>query len=213
MRTRLSFEGIAQFDMNTIASKLLGMNVDIDEKKCILNNGNKEISIENKFTFLYTNKSPQEEFDIDNDKSIEKSCRDFIKNIGFPTKNLMLDYIESNATSVKVLKFVQKEGQYKIFSNIIDITVSKNGITTIYCSMQKPSATKYNNEFIMPAYKVLLENLWQNDGLVILAIDLGYTIDKVDVDMTGYYERLHWRIRTDNGELFYDAVTGKLKKI
>jgi len=205
---RLGFEGVALFDMGKVSSKLIGKDTNSYSDEKMLINGDRQVSIDNNYTFIYTNKSPHENIGITDDKELEKNLRKLFKDIGLPTGELELDYIERQQGEVELV-FVQKKGKYKVFNNKIEVKVSNEGIKFIECSLQKPTSSK-KDESIMPAYKVLFQNLWQNSGMVISSIDLGYTIDGTEGEMTGFYEKLHWRIRTGDGQIkFYDAVTGE----
>jgi len=209
--SRLAFEGVGQFDMSKTASKLLGVDSSIIGENTVLNNGEKQFSIENRYTFIYTNKSPDSPIEINNAKELEASIKKFLKDAGLPTSDLVLDDINYRESTANVV-FIQQKGKYKLFNNYVEVKASKEGIEYLKCSLQKPSTTK-KDERIMPAYKVLFQNLWDNNGMVISSIELGYTIDETDGEITGYYERLHWRVKTEDGKsMFFDAITGKPMK-
>jgi regulatory protein YycI of two-component signal transduction system YycFG len=209
--TRLAFEGVGQFDMNKIASKLLGKDVTVKDESTVLNNGDKEFSIENRYTFIYTNKSPNSAIDINNTKGLAANIKKPLRDAGLPAGNLILDRTDIKDGMADVV-FIQQYGKYKLFNNYVNVKASKEGIVYIKCSLQKPSATKKDEMLrrIMPAYKVLLQNLWNNSSMVISSIDLGYNKDETDGEMTGYYEKLRWRIKTEDGtSMDFDALTGK----
>jgi len=208
---KLTFQGIPEFDLKKVTSKLLGTDKYANSDSNLLINGDKQISIENKYTFLYTNKSPQGDISLDNNKEIEKYLMKFLSEAGFSTDGLVLDSLDRQPDSVTVT-YVQKKGDYKLFDNSIEAVVTKSGISQLKCCLQTPSK-KNNDESIMPAYKVLLKNMEQLNGVVISSIDLGYTISESNDGMTGYTERLYWRVEIMDGKpLDYDAVTGEPKK-
>lgn len=208
---KLAFQGIAEFDSKKVYSMLLGTDKGVNSDSTMLINGDKQISIENKYTFLYTNKSPKEVVDLDNSKEIEKYLLKFLSQTSLSTDKLAIDSIDKNAASVKIT-LVQKQGKYKLFENKIVAEVTKNGVSQLWCSLQK-SSSQSTQESIMPVYKVLMKNLGQLDGLVISSIDLGYTISEGNDQMTGYTERLYWRIGIEGKDpVLYDAVKGELKK-
>jgi Uncharacterized protein conserved in bacteria len=209
--SKLAFQGVADFDTKKVFSMLLGTDKGVNSGNTLLINGDRQISIENKYTFIYTNKSPQENVNLDNSKEIEKYLLKFISQTGLSTDDLAIDSAERQSDSVKV-NIVQKKGKYKLFENKIEAEVTKSGVTRLRCSLQKASSQS-KEESIMPAYKVFMMNMGQLDGMVISSIDLGYTTSEGNNQMTGYTERLYWRIGIkDKDPVFYDAETGELKK-
>jgi Uncharacterized protein conserved in bacteria len=209
--SKLAFQGVAEFDTKKVYSMLLGTDKGVNTDGNLLINGDKQISIENKYTFLYTNKSPKEEVNLDNTKEIEKYLLKFLSQTSLSTDDLAIDNYDRQTESVRIT-LVQKKGKYKLFENKIEAEVTKNGVSRLWCSLQKASSQN-KEDSIMPVYRIMMKNLGQLDGMVISSIDLGYTMSEGNNQMTGYTERLYWRIEIEGKDpVFYDAVNGELKK-
>lgn len=221
---KLTMEAKADFDLEKITLNLLGLKDvgNLASSKGFIENGNNSIKVENSFTFTYTDKSPSNYVNLKDAKDVEKFALEFIKKAGITPKGLILDDVEdtnsnSNSNSYgnsKRLVFIREKSNIKLFDSMINILISDKGVHEMTCSLPRPSYDKKDADRIMPAYKVLLQNFTKDSNVIILSVDLGYTMNEEDGDMKNFYERLTWRIKQKDGTVkYFDAVSGAPKNI
>ncbi|OPZ92136.1 MAG: YycH protein [Firmicutes bacterium ADurb.Bin419] len=178
--------------------------------------GNKELLIGKVNTFVYKNSDPKDDIYLNDEKAVQSYLVSLFKRLNVVFEKFHLDRVEELPNGQKSYIFRQKKDGFWLYSNYIDITISKSGICYL----------KYNNrnvnEFtkgqkIMPAYQVLIKNLIYDKGAVVEKIDVGFGEQFMGKETKVLDDLPVWRIALQNGtkieERYYKVYNGEEVKL
>jgi len=155
--------------------------------------GNKKLVIEKVNTFIYNNDDPQEEVYLDDSKQVKNYLVNLFKEINLPFNRFYFDREEDIEDGQKKYTFRQKRDGFWLYSNYVEVVVSKSGITYLkYNNRGAEEITEGQN--IMPAYQILIKNLTDDKGTVVNKIDLGFGKQFVGEDTKVLDDIPVWRI-------------------
>lgn len=212
---RIRFESLT-LDKESIASKLL----DSGENNSYtitqggeFNNGTKKLTFDDSSSFTYKNSDPKGEVDISDRGNTVKYCLRFLEDINLPVSEIYVDTYEKNYDGTVTIAFKEKHKKYIVFNNDITITINKNGITQLKCSLIKIIGfddTKIKK--IVPAYQILLRNYIQHSRTTTITdIDIGFNFTGFTKGKRGTSTSIIpiWRVREQNGtDKFFSAIDG-----
>lgn len=155
--------------------------------------GNKELVIEKANTFIYNNSDPQETIDLNDSKKVQKHIANLLKVINVPFENFYFDKTEDTGGQKKYT-FRQKRDRFWLYSNYVDVGISKGGISYLkYNNRNANEITK--GQKIMPAYQILIKNIFDS-GTEISQIDMGFGEQFMGNDTKVLDDLPVWRITT-----------------
>lgn len=161
--------------------------------------GNKKLVIEKVNTFVYNNSDPKEAVYLADTKRVQSYLANLFKEMKVPFEKFYFDKTEETSEGQKIYTFRQKKEGFWLYSNYVEVAISKNGITYL----------KYNNrnakeitgrQKIVPAYQILVKNLTDDSGTVISKIDLGFGEQFVGDDTKVLDDIPVWRITAKKSE-------------
>ncbi len=161
--------------------------------------GNKRLIIEKVNTFVYNNIEPEEGNYLTDLKKVQNYLADLFKTMKVPFEKFYFDKMEKTEDGQIKYIFRQKKGEFWLYSNYVEVTVSEKGITYLKYNNRKPKEITGGKK-IMPAYQVLVKNLTEDKGTIIDKIDLGFGEQFVGNDTKVVDDIPVWRITAKNSE-------------
>ncbi|MCX7747143.1 MAG: two-component system regulatory protein YycI [Clostridia bacterium] len=205
----------AKFDMKTAAKGLFGsekpINTLVSGGDPIINES-KSVTLRKDNTLVYTDKSPAEAISLSNKYELEQYGRTIIKKMGFNSSEYYLDrYTETIGENKSItLTFRQNYKRFIVFDNYITATITEKGLTYLECSYKEPANISSRNEKVVPAYKILLDNMSSGNKAVIISIDVGFKSGYDEAKETNLMGGLVWRIKLEDGiDKYYSAIDGE----
>jgi len=161
--------------------------------------GSKKLVIEKVNTFVYNNSDPKESSYLTDSKKVQNYLVDLFKTMKVPFEKFYFDKMEVTEEGQIKYTYRQKRGEFWLYSNYVEVTVSEKGITYLKYNNRKAEEIT-GGQKIMPAYQVLIKNLTEDSGTVIDKIDLGFGEQFVGSDTKVLDDIPVWRITAKNSE-------------
>lgn len=210
--SRLAYEGSA-YDRSKVLNKLCGYgnipSKEIKDGKEFVQ-GSRKLIFESGEVFAYQDASPGEGVNISDRKAVEKYVRKLLKGLELKVREYFADtYIVNPDNSVKIV-FIEKLGNFLVYDNKVEVTVTGKGITYLRCSLKKVKGFTPEKNEIIPAYLALLKNYGSSSNMVITAMDIGYGGHALEQDIKEAYEKPVWHVRIENiGDKYFNAYDGQ----
>lgn len=170
--------------------------------------GNKKLVIEKVNTFVYNNSDPQETIYLTDSKRVQSYLANLFSEINVSFEKFYFDKQEEIADGQKKYTFRQKKDGFWLYSNYVEVAISKNGIT--YLKYNNRSAKEVTEgQKIMPAYQILIKNLISDKGTVINQIDLGFGEQFMGKDTKVIDDIPVWRVTT----IKYEKIVERYFKV
>ena len=197
----------SKFNRNKLVGKLIGPDFGQNVTD-YYSAGSKNLIFKNDNTFVYTDTNPKSSADIKNSNSAEKYLKNYLSGTGIPVKSYVLDlYNENPDRSIKIT-LVQKYRSYLIFDNYIEAQITNEGIKMLNVSFKKVDALTNNKTNLKPILNILLTSFKDNNDLIITQINLGFQGYNIESGVKEYYERPVWRVRSNKGDMIFNAYDG-----
>lgn len=178
--------------------------------------GNKKLLISKLNMFVYSNSAPMEAANLADSKSIQSYLSNLFNRLNLAFKNFYLDKTEENSDGQKKYTFRQKKDEFWLYSNFVEITVGKEGVTYIKYYNRNPGELTEGKK-IMPAYQILIKNLIYDSGVVISKIDMGFGEQNMGKDTKVLDDLPMWRVALQKGEKieerYYKVYNGEEVKL
>lgn len=178
--------------------------------------GSKKLVIEKVNTFVYNNSDPEEGDYLTDFKKVQSYLADLFKSINLSFEKFYFDKMEDMEDGQKKYTFRQKKGEFWLYSNYVEVTVSKNGITYLKYNNRKAKEIT-GSQKIMPAYQILIKNLTEDSGTIINKIDLGFGEQFVGNDTKVLDDIPVWRITAEKSkkitERYFKVYNGEEVKL
>lgn len=178
--------------------------------------GSKKLVIEKVNTFVYNNSDPEEEISLTDIKKVQNYLSDLFKSMNIPFEKFYFDKMEDTHDGQKKYTFRQKKGDFWLYSNYVEVTVSKNGVTSLKYNNRKAKEIT-GGQKIMPAYQILIKNMTNDNGTIINKIDLGFGEQFVGNDTKVLDDIPVWRITTEQSgkivERYFKVYNGEEVKL
>lgn len=178
--------------------------------------GSKKLVIEKVNTFVYNNSDPEEEISLTDIKKVQNYLSDLFKSMNIPFEKFYFDKMEDTHDGQKKYTFRQKKGDFWLYSNYVEVTVSQNGVTSLKYNNRKAKEIT-GGQRIMPAYQILIKNMTNDNGTIINKIDLGFGEQFVGNDTKVLDDIPVWRITTEQSgkivERYFKVYNGEEVKL
>lgn len=188
-------------------------NIDLST---VVVSGNKKLLIDEFNSFVYSNSSPNEITFLSDSKSVHNYLSNLSKRLNLTFKNFYIDKTEDISNDQKKYTFRQKKNKFWLYSNYVEITVGKAGVTYLKYNIRN-SGEFTEGKKIMPAYQILLKNLIYDSGVVISKIDLGFGEQNMGKDTKVLDDLPVWRVTLKKGEKiverYYKVYNGEEVKL
>ena len=178
--------------------------------------GSKKLVIEKMNTFVYNNNDPEEGNNLTDYKKVQSYVEDLLESMNIPFEHFYFDREENTEDGQKKYTFRQKKDDFWLYSNFVEVTVSKSGITYLKYNNRKAKEIT-GGQKIMPAYQVLIKNMTNDSGTTINKIDLGFGEQFVGNDTKVLDDIPVWRITTEKSgkivERYFKVYNGEEVKL
>ena len=200
------------YDEKEIINKFLGTNEGLIKKealeqKMIYSVGdNEKLEIYNNNRIFYTNTKPNDNLVGYEKKDIIKYAEKYLKTLNIYPDDAKLDSFKFEDGHHE-LKYVQVYKSNKIFTSYINISISKNGTTSIDMYWTTPIQYDQNSkDTIKTPIEILLifaKDFSSNNKISITKIEFGYYFAIKNYNNASFSSTPTWKIETNTGEAYY----------
>lgn len=172
----------------------------------VITSGSRELIIFGTNTFTYRDVKASASLDLSDRVSTEKYIKNYLSDLGFNPFRFVLDYSVDSGDDIIIYTFMEEYNGYPIFNNMVKVTVTKKGITSVsggYINVKGFSGSTRN---VMPVHQVLLKNAPKMPEITITRINLGYEGFNTEASNGAAMftsQSPVWRIICENGSIYY----------